>query len=77
MTTDPPTEFEEVRIENWQSRLPSEICMNKEFFDEVFSLETWKTVLTSAQRDRIMVNLLLYPFVFFLVFYLENGGKLK
>lgn len=56
MTTDPPpAEFEDVRIGNWQSRLPSAICANKEIFDEVFSLETWKTVLQPEQRDRILV----------------------
>lgn len=59
MTTDhplPESEFEDVRIENWQTRLPSTICTNKEVFDEIFSLETWKSVLQPEQRDRILVH---------------------
>ncbi|ODN05687.1 Nuclear factor [Orchesella cincta] len=55
MTTDPPeADFEDVRIGNWESRLPSAICTNKEIFDEIFSFDTWKTTLKPDQRDRIM-----------------------
>lgn len=57
MTTDPPPgDFEDVKIGNWEGCLPTGMCTNREIFKEVFSLETWKTVLEPEQRERIMVS---------------------
>jgi len=53
-------ELEDIDIDKWQSKIPSEICTNKEIFNQVFSLNTWNNVLSVEQRERILV---IYRFI--------------
>ncbi|OXA60062.1 nuclear factor related to kappa-B-binding protein isoform X2 [Folsomia candida] len=46
-------ESEDVKIDGWEIRLPSDICTNRQIFDEIFSIDTWNNVLTPEQRCRL------------------------
>ncbi|CAG7834908.1 unnamed protein product [Allacma fusca] len=50
-------DLEYVSIGKWNSSIPSEICMNKDVFNEIFSTETWYKVLMPDQRERILHHL--------------------
>lgn len=49
-------ESEDVKIDGWEIRLPSDICTNRQIFDEIFSIDTWNNVLTPEQRCRLTVR---------------------